>query len=224
MPLNAQPAGRRVVPLVPHETASGDDVLQVDGPFSASELQAMAHDGLLVHLCGATYLRAGARPGPQIRARAMAAELPAALRDRAVIGRQSALWIYTGGQVPAKINLLIDHRRRTSALRPFSGCQLHEVRLAADDAAAVGAAETAVTTPLRTAVDMALYAPEAESAAAVQALTSHPMLDCPLETVGARLESLVRVPRKRAALALVDALIAARDPATTTAVPGPANR
>lgn len=211
MPVNAKPAARRVIPLVPPQTASGEDVLQVDRPFSASELQAMVNDGLLIHLFGATYLRAGARPGPQIRARAIAGELPAALRERAVIGRQSALWIHTGGMAPAKINLLVDHKRRTSALRPFSGCQLHEVHLAAADVALVSGADIRVTTPLRTAVDMALYAPEGEAAPAVRLLSSHPLLDCPLESVRARLEAMVRVPRKRAALALVDALDAGRD-------------
>lgn len=209
MPSTVKPPGRRVVPLVQRDVDTSADVLQVGRPFPASELRAMVLDGLVVHLFGSTFLRAGARPGQEVRALALATELPHALRDRAVIGRQSAAWIYVGGPAPAKINLLIDHRRRTAALRPFSGCQLHEVHLAGDETMSVGAA--AATTPLRTAVDMALYAPGAEAAATVRLLTSHPSLDCPLESVKGRLESLVRVPRKRSALELVGSLIDERD-------------
>lgn len=205
MPSKVKPAGRRVVPLVPLDGDSSDDVLQVGRPFPAGELRAMVLDGLVVHLFGATYLRSGSRPQPHVRAQALATELPESLRGRAIIGRQSAAWVHVGGPAPAKVNLLIDHRRRTASLRPFSGCQLHEVHLNNDETTSIGPA--AVTTPLRTAVDMALYAPDAESAAAVRLLTSHPALDCPLELVKERLESLVRVPRKRSALKLVDSLI-----------------
>ncbi|HET7414365.1 MAG TPA: hypothetical protein VFI97_01560 [Arthrobacter sp.] len=209
MPSTVEPPGRRVVPLVPRDVDTSDDVLRVGRPFPAGELRAMVLDGLLVHLFGSTYLRAGARPGPDVRAQALANELPAALRGRAIIGRQSAAWIYVGGPAPAKINLLIDHRRRTAALRPFSGCQLHEVHLAGDEMTSVGA--VAVTTRLRTAIDMALYAPNAEAAAALRLLTSHPSVDCTLESVKAKLESLVRVPRKRNALELVASLADERD-------------
>lgn len=209
MPSKVKPAGRRVVPLMPPDAATRDDVLQVGRPFPAGELRAMALDGLVVHLFGSTYLRAGSRPDRNVRAQALMAELPVALRGRAIIGRQSAAWIYVGGPAPAKINLLVDHRRRTAALRPFSGCQLHEVHLSPDETSSIG--PVLATTPLRTAVDMALYAPDAESAAGVRMLTAHPSLDCPLESVKDKLESLLRVPRKRRALQLVDALLVERD-------------
>lgn len=209
MPSIMNPQQGRVVPMVARSADSGAGVLRVGRPFSAGELRSMVLDGLVVHLFGSTYLRSGSRPGQRVRAQAMADEIPTALLDRVVIGRESATWIYAGGPPPAKINLLTDHHRRTTVLRPSSGCRLHEVHLSAEET--MPAASSAVTTPLRTAVDMALYAPAPDASAAVAFLASQPALECPLELVRDKLESLERVPRKRKALSLVDSLLEDRD-------------
>lgn len=165
----------------------------------------MALDGLLTHVFGSTYVRPGTRAGPALRAGAMADEVTAGLLKKAVIGRQSAAWIYGCAPAPARISLLIDRNRRTTSAGPFSGSLLHEVQLPASDTLTL--AGTTVTTPVRTARDLALYSPEAQSAAWVKALTANPALACTLDDVKNALEVLVRVPRKRAALTLVDELM-----------------
>lgn len=167
----------------------------------------MALDGLLAHVFGSTYVRPGTPAGPALRAGAMADEVAAGLLKKAVIGRQSAAWIYGCAPAPARISLLIDRNRRTTSIGPFSGSLIHEVQLPASDTMIL--AGTAVTTPIRTARDLALYSPEVQAAPWVKALTVNPVLACTLDEVKTALEVLVRVPRKRAALSLVDELMEA---------------
>lgn len=165
----------------------------------------MALDGLLTHVFGSTYVRPGTSTGPALRAGAIADQLTAGLLKKAVIGRQSAAWIYGCAPVPARATLLIDRNRRTTSVSSFSGSLIHEVQLPASDTLTL--AGTAVTTPVRTARDLALYSPEAQAAHWVQALTANPALACTLNDVKTALEVLVRVPRKRAAISLVEELM-----------------
>lgn len=180
-------------------------VLRADLPFTRVELQAMAMDGLLTHVFGSTYVRAGTRVGRDIRAEAMAHEIPSAVLDKTVIGRESAAWIYGCAPAPTRMSLLTDHTRRTTSSAPFSASVIHEVQL--KDADTVSIAGAALTTPLRTARDLALYVAAPEASAAIDALAANPALACNLEEVKSTLEELVRVPRKRAALGIVNALL-----------------
>lgn len=188
--------------LVPVETGKA---FRPGQPFSRAELQAMALDGLLKHVFGTTYVSPGIRIDAEIRAGAMAHELPPGLLRKAVIGRQSAAWIYGCAPAPARMNMLTNHQRRTAAAAPLSGCFIHEVQLTPAETVTIAGVE--VTAPVRTARDVALYQPQHEAAASLRALTASRALDCTLVEVKTALEALVRVPRKRAALALVDALM-----------------
>lgn len=188
--------------LVPVDSGN---VWQAGQPFSRAELQAMALDGLLKHVFESTYVSGDMRVSAEIRAGAMARELPRGLLRKAAIGRQSAAWIYGCAPAPAKMSVLTDHQRRTAAAAPFSRCFIHEVQLT--DAETTTIAGIPVTDPVRTARDVALYLPSHEAAASLRALTANTGPGCTLTAVKSALEDLVRVPRKRAALALVNALI-----------------
>ena len=91
----------------------------------------------------------------QLRARAAANAVPAPVRQRVVAGRMTAAWIYGCAEEPDKLALLVDAKRRISSLRSTRGCTLHEVRLGPFDVVSMGG--LMVSSPLRTAVDIALH-------------------------------------------------------------------
>jgi hypothetical protein len=182
--------------------------------FSWPELQAMASDGLLTQLYQRGYLAPGTRPTPQLRARAAACAIPSAIRQRVVAGRMTAAWIYGCAREPDRLALLVDANRRISSLRSTRGCTFHEVRLGPFDVVSLGG--LMVSSPLSTAVDIALHV-EAECALpALCALLACPELEVRLRMLRLAVEASPRLPHKQAALAKLAAL-----PDAGGAPPGP---
>lgn len=63
-------------------------------PFTWPELQSMAGDGVLSQFHQHGYSLPDVAASPQMRARAAAGAVPAAIRQRVVAGRMTAAWIY----------------------------------------------------------------------------------------------------------------------------------
>jgi hypothetical protein len=184
---------------LPESSANPNGILHAGRPFSTPELQVMARDGLLNHVYGASYVRPHVVVDAGIRARAAISLVPESLRNRVALGRQSAAWIYGCAGPPLRLSLLADHHRRTTALRPFSDAVLHEVGLGPLDITSVAGVQ--VTTPLRTAMDVALHGRDTDAIAVLRRISAAPGLDCPLELVLAAVEAAGRLPGKQAALA-----------------------
>ncbi|HEY8295112.1 MAG TPA: hypothetical protein VIG41_07215 [Micrococcaceae bacterium] len=183
------------------------------GPrFSRNELQAMTLDGVLQCVFGDAYVPATEAVTRRLRAAAVALAIPPNMAGRTTVGRLSAAWVYGCAAAPERITLLVDAGHRVATLRPWTGYWLHEVQLGRFDAVELEGCR--ITTPLRTAVDLALYAPHPAGAEALKLLAGTPGLGCPPGLIRAALLAQQRVPRRRAALALVDAL----------GQPGPARR
>jgi hypothetical protein len=198
---------------LPAITSTGGALFSAGGDFSAVELQAMASDGLLQRVYADTYVRWDVNPDPVCRALAAAHCMTDRLRKRTMLGRLTAAWIYGCAPAPQHLQLLIDHGHRTTALAPFSAAVLHEVRLDPEDGMDI--AGLMVTTPLRTAMDLARHGPEEPSVRALLAITADPVLRCPLGHVRSRVEAAVRLPGKTTALHRLDtvARLAAAHPA-----------
>lgn len=182
---------------------TAERILTPGDPFTAGELQAMALDQLVVPLYAECYLLPGTACAGDLRGRALALSLPPAVLGRTVAGRLTAAWIYGCAPPPAPASLLVDHRHRISAVRPFGRTAphrftVHEVALGPCDVAVVGG--MAVTTPLRTAVDLALHAMPGQAEDALRRLTADSSLGCPASLVRKALEGSARVPGKREAL------------------------
>ncbi|UWX95896.1 hypothetical protein N2K95_09310 [Arthrobacter zhaoxinii] len=191
---------------LPQVTSTGGALFTAGEVFRHEELQAMAMDGLLRHVYAGTFVRWDVRPDPVVRALAASAELPPPLRRRLTMGRLTAAWIYGCAPRPPRLDVLADRRSRTGAMQPFSTAVLHEVLLGPADRVDVGT--VSVTSPLRTAVDVALYAGTADAVAALRRLAAHPVLGCRLDLVRRALEAGSRVPGKAAALERVTAAAA----------------
>jgi hypothetical protein len=172
--------------------------------FSWPELQAMAADGILKQL----YQRGNVLPGtaatPQQRARAASFAVPPAIRQRVVAGRMTAAWIYCSAGEPDRLALLVDATRRVSSLRSTRGCTLHEVRLGPFDVVSLGG--LMVSSPLRTALDIALHVDAERALPALRKMLASPELDVRLRLLVLAVEAAPRVPHKKAALELLATL------------------
>lgn len=172
--------------------------------FSWPELQAMASDGLLTQLYQRGYLPPGVLASPQLRARAASLAVAPAIRQRVVAGRMTAAWIYGCAAEPDRLALLVDANRRISSLRSLRGCTFHEVRLGPFDVVSMGG--LMVSSPLRTAVDVALHVEEERAVPVLRALLARPELGVRLRLLRLAIDASPRLPYKRAALAKLAAI------------------
>ncbi|WP_457950282.1 hypothetical protein ACTAQI_06715 [Pseudarthrobacter sp. alpha12b] len=167
-------------------------------PFAGPELQSLAADGLLARFHQHGYTLPGLPASPQLRAKAAAGAVPAAIRQRVVAGRLTAAWIYGCAAEPDRLALLVDAKRRVSSLRNTRGCTLHEVKLGPFDVISLGG--LMVSSPLRTALDIALHVEPERAVPALAALLARPQQDVRLGLLVRAIEATPRVPHKRAAL------------------------
>ncbi len=179
-------------------TAPSTQLFTAGGTFTHPELQSMAIDGLVQRVYGRSYRISGVSETPALRALSALNALPPTLRRRVTLGRATAAWVLGCAGPPDKLSLLTDHRRRTSALRPFSDAVMHEVALGPMDVVIIGGVR--VTTPLRTAMDIALHGSEQTAGDILRRLALHPQLGCSLRSVALMLENVSRAPGKARAL------------------------
>jgi hypothetical protein len=175
-----------------------------DMPFAWPELQSLAADGLLDRIHHRGYTLPGSPASPQLRARAAAGAVPASVRQRVVAGRMTAAWIYGCAGEPDRLALLVDAKRRVSSLRTTRGCTLHEVRLGPFDVVSLGG--LMVSSPLRTALDIALHVDAERAIPALERLLARPQQDVRLRLLVLAIEATPRVPHKKAALEKLGAL------------------
>ncbi|WEO75713.1 hypothetical protein BJQ94_09900 [Cryobacterium sp. SO2] len=114
-----------------------------------AELACARLDGELFGLAG-SWCPIDAPDGPETRAGALQRTAP----HRAAAERLTAAWIYGLAPEPAEHQFCVDVGART-VKHPGSGVCLREVRLGDADAVLLG--RLLVTTPLRTAVDLARW-------------------------------------------------------------------
>jgi hypothetical protein len=164
----------------------------------------MAADGLLSQLYQRGYMLPGTAATPQLRARAASFAVPPGIRQRVVAGRMTAAWIYGCAGEPDRLALLVDATRRVSSLRSTRGCTLHEVRLGPFDVVSLGG--LMVSSPLRTALDIALHVDAERALPALRKMLARPELDVRLRLLTLAVEATPRVPHKKAALEILSAL------------------
>lgn len=164
----------------------------------------MAADGVLAQLSHHGYLLPGSASSAQLRAKATACTIPRAVRQRVVAGRMTAAWIYGCAAEPDRTALLVDASHRVSSLRATRGCSFHEVRLGPFDVVSLGG--LMVSSPLRTAMDIALHVSPERALPALEAFLAAPELDVPLALLVRAVEATPRMPHKKSALAKLAAL------------------
>ena len=162
--------------------------------FTLAELHAMKLDGVLAPVIGDAFRSTTQEETQEHRAAALIHHVPAALAPRAALGQLSAAWVYGCAPPPAVISLLQNHEGKSSSLPPFSGCTLRQVHLDPHEVLRIGGG--LVTTPLRTAMDVARTAPEALARAVLKAMGEQPAFRCPLGRIHQALNAAAHVPGK----------------------------
>lgn len=173
--------------------------------FILAELHAMKLDGVLVPVVGDTFRPRTVAETAALRAGALRLSIPATLERRAVLGQLAAAWVYGCAPPPLVISLLVDNDGNTAFLPAHSGCTLRQVHLDTVDVQSVGG--TLVTSPLRTAMDVARSAPEGTARAILAAMAGQAALACTLEALQRGLASATHVPGKLRAQRLLQTML-----------------
>ncbi len=191
------------------QTMPLDQVIVAGERFVLAELHAMKLDGVLVPIIGHAFRSAAVQESPVLRATALQHHIPAVLATRAVLGQLSAAWVYGCAPPPEVIVLLQNHEVRSSSLPPFSGCTLRQVGLDPAEVQTMGGA--LVTTPLRTALDVARTVPVPLARRVLAAMVARPALHCSLGRIRLGLQAATHVPGKLRGQELVQSMLEAAD-------------
>ncbi|GAB3561033.1 hypothetical protein GCM10027344_14880 [Spelaeicoccus albus] len=91
------------------------------------DLRVLAADGLITRVFGDAYIAAGSALTPSVRAGAVAAMA----EPGDVIGRDTAVWVYTGALATPLLHILVPGGKRHRRFRP--DCLVHESRARGDE-------------------------------------------------------------------------------------------
>lgn len=141
----------------------------------------------------------------EITQRHRAAALRPQVQARTVLGRLSALWVLTGHLGTRQVQLLYaptQHRPQ-----PRAGCQTHQTTLTAQDTIEIDGVR--LTSPTRTAVDIAIHVERREALLGLRALAEHRLVR--IEQV---LERLTQIPGRSRRTESVDLVQWALSPTT----------
>lgn len=175
-------------------------VLRPGHPFSSAELAAMVSDGLLTKVLLDAHVPVGTALTRSTKLHVLRAIIPPHLQRRGVLGRLGAAWFYDCAVVPDPLPILVAKEARTTTTLPL-GFSLHQTAFGAFDR--VVHEDLAVTSPLRTSVDVALHVPGTHGSRALHWLMASPHLHCPPELVLAALDAVGKKPGRRSAVARV---------------------
>jgi hypothetical protein len=105
------------------------------------------------------YVPVDVEDSPTLRAAAVGALVPAALSEAgAAICWETAAWVYCGGSTPDAVHLAVSPPANRSPARP--PLAVHQMRLTARDVREVDGGGLRITSPARTAVDLARRLPQ----------------------------------------------------------------
>ena len=187
---------QRPAPLVSREATVA--VFLPGHPFSRAELHALAADGVLRRELPEAYVHAWQPASEAVRAAVLSRVLPGHLQLRGVLGRLGAAWFYRCAPAPSPLPVLVDKAARTTTSVPL-GIVLHQTGFAPQDV--VTRHGVTLTSPRRTALDLALHVPGPAGDAALLALLGAAGLACTAEQLAQDLTALGKTQGRRAALA-----------------------
>lgn len=186
-------------------------VIQVNDPFTLNELQALRLRGSLREMLPGAYISAAYPESPVTRAQVAAAVAGEQYLPGRALCKRTAAWIYGCSAMPRELDIVVPRYHRPCA--PGSGMvlKLSEGILDEDQICTVGG--IAVTSPLRTAMDIAFNLELSDSMPVLAAINASPRLRCDYAQMLAAITAQVRRPGRRRALGAVTRLMPAGHPA-----------
>jgi hypothetical protein len=166
------------------------------GPFTgqargSAEAESLRFDGLAAEIWPGVLRALDLAAGPEGRTGAVAELVPRG----AVLAYRSAVWVHTGRYRPDRLDVVLSGGRQRSC----AAVRMHTERLASADVLVLGA--MAVTSPARTAVDVARRSHPRDVQEWLAALRAHGLCPAEVEDALSRAGRLRGTPRARALLA-----------------------
>lgn len=171
--------------------------------LTQAEALLLTARGLLVPHVNSVY--GSAPPCPESRATAAALHLRPMSRQRAVLHRLTAAWIYGCAPPPALLECTAFGPSGLT-LDPVESTFVHHRYTTYTKYEALRIGPLRVTTPLRTCVDLAAFAQDKRGDAALATMLRAPGLGCAPETVCAALDAVPRLAFRKRALRRIHAL------------------
>lgn len=189
----------------------GPQVVLVDEPFTLNELQALRLRGSLREVLPGAYIAALHPENPVTRAQVAAAVAGEQLLPGRALCKGTAAWVYGCAPMPRELDIVVPRYHRPCAPTARMLLRLSEGVLDEEQICTVGG--VAVTSPLRTAMDIAFNLEWRESLPVLAAIDASPRLRCGYRQMLDSITEQVRRPGRRRALGAVTRLMDATLPA-----------
>lgn len=197
--------------LHPAPARGAPQVILVDAPFTLNELQALRLRGSLREMLPGAYVSAAHPDNPVTRARVAAAVAGEQLVPGRALCKCTAAWVYGCAPMPRELDIVVPRYHRPCAPTPRMVLRLSEGTMDEDQICTVGG--IAVTSPLRTAMDIAFNSELRESLPVLAAINDSARLRCGYREMFEQINAQVRRPGRRRALGAITRLMDTELPA-----------
>lgn len=191
--------------------AGAPQVILVDAPFTLNELQALRLRGSLREVLPGAYVPALHPENSATRARVAAVVAGEQLVPGRALCKFTAAWIFGCAPMPRELDIVVPRYHRPCAPTARMVLRLSEGVLDEDQVCTVGG--IAVTSPLRTAMDIAFNAELRESLPVLAAINASARLRCDYRQMLGQVTAQVRRPGRRRALGAMARLMERELPA-----------
>lgn len=197
--------------LHPAPARGAPQVILVDAPFTLNELQALRLRGSLREMLPGAYVSAAHPDNPVTRARVAAAVAGEQLVPGRALCKSTAAWVYGCAPMPRELDIVVPRYHRPCAPTPRMVLRLSEGTMDEDQICTVGG--ISVTSPLRTAMDIAFNSELRESLSVLAAINDSARLRCGYREMFEQINAQVRRPGRRRALGAITRLMDTELPA-----------
>lgn len=176
-------------------------IVIVNEPFTLNELQALRLRGLLREVLPGAYLPEFIPDAGAIRAKVAAGVAGSYLNEQSALCKRTAAWVYGCAPIPTELEIVVPRYHRPCPPTKRMILRMSEGPTGEEHIHRVGGVK--VTTPLRTALDIAFGAELEQAAQILAAIDSAVYLGCSFATVEHHIELATRRPGRIRALTLV---------------------
>ncbi|PQZ93790.1 hypothetical protein CQ018_09070 [Arthrobacter sp. MYb227] len=178
----------------------------VGEPFTRNELQALRLRGLLREVLPGAYLPGSIADEGATRAKVAAGVAGSYLNEDSALCKRTAAWIYGCAPSPTEIEIVVPRYHRPCPPTSRMILRMSEGPTGEEHISRLGGVK--VTSPLRTALDIAFSSQLEQAAQILEAIDASAKLNCSFTKIEHQIALAARRPGRIRALALVRRLIA----------------
>lgn len=189
----------------PGPTSWASNISLVDEPFTLNELQAMRLRGVLREVLPGAYVTSAISDTPSTRAQVAAVVAAEYLGRHSALCRRTAAWVYGCASMPGELELVVPRYHRPCPPTARMTLRMSEGIVDEEQICTLGGVN--VTSPLRTAMDVAFNSELEQAFAILRSIHGAPRLRCGYPRMLEQVESSVRRPGRLRALAIIRRLM-----------------